>query len=64
MIEGDLREGRNQVRDQHLLRKTDDKDPRADRGAAQRRAPDVELPRDRLVADDRPRDELYGKGEM
>ena len=58
VIEGDLRQRRDDVGDQHLLRQPDDEDARADRGAPERLAALVELAGDRLVADDRAGDEL------
>ena len=58
VIEGDLRQRRDDVGDQHLLRQPDDEDARADGSAPERLAALVELARDRLVADDRAGDEL------
>ncbi len=64
VVEGDLRQRRDDVGDQHLLREPDDEDARADGGAPERLTALVELARDRLVADDRAGDELGKKRDV
>ena len=64
VIEGDLRQRRDDVGDQHLLRQPDDEDARADGGAAEGLPAPVELARDRLIADDRAGDELREEGNV
>ena len=58
LIERDLNERRDDVGHQHLLGETDNEYPSADGGAAKREPAGVKLTSDRLVANDRPRDQL------
>ena len=58
VIERGLRQRRDHVGDQHLLRQADDENAGADRSVRQRQPSRVELTGDRLVANDRSGDEL------
>ena len=64
VIERHPRQRRDDVGDQHLLRKSDDEDARSDGGAPEGLPALVELSRDRLVPDDRAGDELRKEGNV